>query len=288
MGTSGSYGGPSGGNPLIPSWLDGADDAPTQGQDGPVPTPPTDGMAPNQPRETSVSEPDPNRFRGPRVNFTQFVRSGGENRTKLGRALSGYVSRSTGGAGGAALRMGSSKTTSAKLASFLSVASGHGAHEALKRFNLSYLVGRNLSEVLTGLMDEVCPAGGSVDEGIARDAFVETIDSLSKDGDISFDEISQEQLQAIFEIYLCKTIEARICNDIGNKSIEIASDIHVIQKIQEQLFDFIRTSVSMATNSIGAISNTVNRDKFDGYVQEIYEKAFSYLEYLGEYAGDEK
>lgn len=288
MGTSGSYGGPSGGNPLIPSWLEGATDTTTQSQDGPATAPPADGMTPNQPSETPAPEPDPNRFRGPRVNYTQFIRSGGENRAKLGRALSGYVSRSTGGASGAALRMGSSKTTSAKLANFLSVASGHGTHEALRQFNLSHLVGRNLSDVLTGLMDVVCPEGGSVDEGIARDAFVETIDSLGKDVDISFDAISQEQLQAIFEIYLCKTIEARICNDIGNRSIEIASDINVIQQVQKQLFDFIKTSVSMAVDSIGSISSTVSRDKFDGYVQEVYEKSFSYLEYLGEYAGDEK
>jgi hypothetical protein len=74
--------------------------------------------------------------------------------------------------------MGSSRGASAGLVRFLNDASANGVREALRTLNLESLPGRPIEEVFAGLADYICPEGGSIDEGIARDAFVETIADL--------------------------------------------------------------------------------------------------------------
>ena len=287
MGTSSSYGGPSGSNPLVPSWLE----TPTSGGD--IEADKHDISSPQNDLANSAANgqplsSDPNRFRGPRANYTQFIRSGGNDTAKLGRALSGYVSKAMGGAKGATAHMGTSKKTSARLANFVSVASGHGLSEALKRFDLSHLIGRKLSDVLHGLVDTICPAGGNIDESIAREAFVEMVCELTTKSDVNFESVSQEQLDAILETYICRTIESRICNDIANKSIGRAQSVYVIEHAQGQLRDFIQTSVSMALKEINIKSGIVTDREFQKIVAEIYEKSFLYMEIIGSTAGEEK
>src|SRR6476646_9679159 len=101
MGTSSAYGGPGGGTPLVPSWLDGADGgdapaAPAGTGAGPDGQPPADGTAPPVPPNLPPipSTGDSQRFSGARNNFTRFAASGGSDRASLGRAVSRYVSTS--------------------------------------------------------------------------------------------------------------------------------------------------------------------------------------------------
>ena len=138
MGTSNAYGGPNGGTPLVPSWLE-PDSSPADGNNQPgSPTAP-----PLNPPERPPIPPagDPERFRTARTNFTRFAGSGGRDRASLGRAVSSYISRSSGGASRAAQRMGSSRTAGAKLTGFLYTATIQGVREALKALNLEGLVG---------------------------------------------------------------------------------------------------------------------------------------------------
>src|SRR5262245_3003769 len=109
MGTSSAYGGPGGGTPLIPSWLDSGDGAPaspdgtppggadpTPAPDGPkVPSPPVS-PAPPPPQLPPIPVPsDSGRFTAARNNFSRYAGSGGSDRKSLGRALSNYVSKAS-------------------------------------------------------------------------------------------------------------------------------------------------------------------------------------------------
>lgn len=100
----------------------------------------------------------------------------------LGRAVSHYVGSSSGGARTAAARMGSARGAGSRLLGFLSDAVARGATEALRSLNLDGLAGRPIEEIFLGLADYVCPDGGSIDEGIAREAFIETIADLAGAG----------------------------------------------------------------------------------------------------------
>ena len=208
MGTSNAYAGAGGGTPLIPSWLEGDGDGgggPGAGdgdgslQPSPDGTPPAVPPAP-APRPVAPAGTS-DRFTSARNNFTRFVSSGGSDHRSLGRAVSQYVSKSAGGSRLAAQRMGSSRGAGAGLVRFLNDASVNGIREALRTLNLESLAGRPIEEVFAGLADYICPEGGSIDEGIARDAFVETIADLAGAGITDIDALTPGQIQTVFELY---------------------------------------------------------------------------------------
>lgn len=287
MGTSTAYGGPGGDTPLIPSWLgsdsgsepdSGQDNAPSTDSDGP-PTPPDKPSIP----QTA----DPQRFSGARNNFTRFAGSGGSDRASLGRAVSRYVSNSSGGARQAAQRMGASRGAGARLLGFLSDANTRGIREALREFNLDSMAGRPISEVFIALADHICPGAGTVDEGIAREAYIETIIDLADEGLASLDTFTPEQMDTVFELYATHAIEARICNDIGTKIVTMPSNAQVARHVEKQLRDFIRGAVSDALTRTRENKPSVTQDQVLAFVDSVYESAFSILKSLGDAEADQ-
>jgi hypothetical protein len=289
MGTSNAYPGPGDKTPLVPSWL---------GSGGPAPPPPAPPLP--QPPPVPIDQPVPvpappalppiaiaaaaHRFLTARNNFSRFASSGGTDRKSLGRATSNYVSTAAGGSRTAAQRMGASRTAGANLLNFLSGAAANGPREALHSLNLQTLAGRPIEEVFLGLMDYVCEGqdGGTVDEGIAREAFIETIADLTENGITDLDALTPEQMQTIFELYAAHAIEARLCNDIGTKSITVPSDATQAAAVQEQLLDFIRGSVADALAAAQINMQALTTERALGIVTSVYERAFSVLQTMGE------
>lgn len=178
--------------------------------------------------------------------------------------------------------MGSSRGTASGLVSFLGNASANGVREALRSLNLESLAGRPVEEVFAGLADYICPDGGSVDEGIARDAFIETIADLADAGITDIDGLTSEQIQTVFELYASHAIEARICNDIGTRVVTMPSDTRTVERIEAQLSEFIQRGVSDAVNASGVDIGALSQDQVSGFVDSVYEAAFEMLEALGE------
>lgn len=288
MGTSTAYGGPAGGTPLVPTWLgsEGGSAAPAVPGDA---APAGDGSPPQQAvpaapanRPAIPAPTAPGRFTSPRTNFTRFAKSGGSDRGGLGRAVAGYVSSAAGGSRQAAQRMGASRGAGARLLGFLSDAQSRGVREALRTLNLESLAGRPLAEVLVGLADHVCPQAGTVDEGIAREAYVETIVELTSQGLTDLDALTPDQMQTVFEIYVTHAIEARICNDIGTKAVTMPADAHAALRVQQQIRDFIRGGVSDALTVARAETPTLTSDQVQTFVDRVYESAFGFLQARGE------
>lgn len=286
MGTSTAFGGPSGSTPLIPSWLGSAGEA-----DGPAETPSNDqtgSVPPAPPNRPAIPEPsDPNRFMRPRGNFTRFAHSGGSDRASLGRAVSSYVSTAAGGARQAAQRMGASRGAGARLLGFLTDVQTRGATEALRTLNLEGLAGRPIDEVFIGLADHICPNAGTVDDGIAREAFIETIIELTTMGVTNLDALTPDQMQTVFELYATHAIEARLCNDIGTKAITMPADAQTALRIQEQLRDFIRHGVSDALTAARTETPVLTQDRIQSFVDSVYERSFGILKALGDAEADQ-
>jgi hypothetical protein len=295
MGTSGSYGGAGNGSPLIPGFLNDPVPASTPVAPAASPLPSAPGSpagpfphlnalppAPPPPRVAPTQAPSPNRFTAPRVNFSRFSRSGGTDRRALRRAVSSYVSTAAGGSRQAARRMGSSRQAGARLYSFLADAQTRGPAEALRSLNLEALAGRPIQEIFIGIAEYVCPPGGTVDEGIAREAFVETIADLADQGFSDFDALTVEQMQTVFEMFATHAIEARICNDIGKNSIKLPADVSAIRRAQEQLHDFVSRAVSDALNAAQAASGPLTPQQALQFVDTVYEAAFEMLQSFGD------
>lgn len=291
MGTSNANGGQGGDRPLIPSWL------PSDGSPPPAPQPPPQPPpvpAPADPAAPPPSAPTPpvlpaippaaagDRFTAARGNFSRFAGSGGSDRASLGRALSSYVSAASGGSRTAAQRMARSPASGVPLLSFLSGAVANGPREALRALNLERLAGRPIEEVFIGLMEYVCPEGGTVDEGIARDAFIETIADLAETGISDFDSLTTDQMQTIFELYATHAIETRLCNDIGMKAITLPSDAAQAASVQRQLLDFVRRSVSDSLTQARAGMQTLTPERVFGFVTRVYEQAYAIMQTMAE------
>jgi len=106
MGTSSSYGGPQIG--LIPSWVDD----PAMGVAAPETTP-VDPAAASGPRRITPDLSGAGSFRGARIAFNQFARTG--SRDALARGVSRYVRDGVGGSGRAARRMGEARAAAGRL-----------------------------------------------------------------------------------------------------------------------------------------------------------------------------
>lgn len=280
MGTSNAYGGPGGGTPLIPSWLEPDAPSPPPATPADGAPPPADGGPPTMPALPVAAAAG--RFTAPRASFTKFAASGGRDRVNLGRAVSGYISGSSGGARQAARRMGSSRGATAGLVNFLSDAANRGVREALRSLNLEALAGRPVEEVFTGLMEHICPQGGSVDEGIARDAFIETIAELAEHGVTDLDNLTADQVQTVFELYATHAIEARLCNDVGTKAITMPADAAEAQSVQDQLHDFIQRGVADALAGADDALRNLTTDRTQALVDTVYHSAFEILQTMGE------
>jgi hypothetical protein len=291
MGTSNSYGGPGGSTPLVPTWLGGGDENSTGGDGGQQSDSDqgdTQQDADGQNQDDNSTNPTitqaapGSRFQTARGNFSRFARSGGSDRRSLGRAVSGYVSGSMGGSKNASKRMGSSRRVAGGLISFLGSAATTGLQSALNERNLGHLIGKSAEEIFLGLGDIICPQGGSVDEGIARNAFIETIVELANLGITDLNTLTAEQVFAVIEMFAANSIEARLCNDIGTKICIAPENVPIVENVQRQLHDFIARAVSDALEPYSNDVDALTSDQTTTIVDNIYTEAFSILETLGE------
>jgi hypothetical protein len=283
MGTSSSYGGPGGGTPLVPSWVD-AEASAANTSAPPLDAAPGNVTAAPDAMLGTVPQPpaDAGRFTAPRGNMTRFATSGGTDRRSLGRAVSSYVSGAAGGAASAARRLGASRRATASLLGFLSDVQARGVPAALRALNLEALVGRSVEEIFLGLADFVCPVGGTIDDGIARDAFIETIAQLADEGITDLTILSMDQMQTVFEIYATHAIEARLCNDIGAKMVALPASAHQAAAVEAQLRDFIRRGVADALAGARTELATLTTRSVLQFVDEVYASAFEILRVMGD------
>ncbi|WP_291985004.1 Qat anti-phage system associated protein QatB [Luteitalea sp.] len=279
MGTSGSSGGPGGRTPLVPSWLDDGPSGLLPGAPGGAP--PDGGEQGDGPQQPPArlppipNAPPPARFQSARRNFSGFAGSGGTDGRALRRAVGHYVRSGTGGTRNATRRMAvSTRAASGALGVFRGI-QRDGVEATLRRLNLRDLVGRPVADIFLGLTDIVCPDGGSIDEGVARDAWIETVASLDELGVEQMTDLTPDQIQEVFLAFVAHSIEGRLFQDIGVNGIAIAADLAAIQAFETQLRSYIRRSVRDSFS--GDLTNLPNftdrqiRDVVDSTYQEAWQ-----------------
>ena len=290
MGTSGSSGGPGSNTSLVPTWLDepdagplpGGDDAPPEGEGGPGDQ---GGQDDASPRPEIEPAPIPARFQGARRNFSAFAGSGGNDRGALRRAVRDYVRSGTRGSARATRRMGASRAATSGMLGILRGFQRDGVDATLRRLNLGNLAGRPAAEVFLGLTDVICRDGGSIDEGIARDAWLETIAELDRLGIEDLDGLTGEQIQEVFLSFVAHAIETRLFQDIGTNGLRMAADLDAIEAFEAQFRDYIRRGVRDAfASDLTRLAELSDRD-IGNIVDETYRNAWELLEVWGDTEG---
>lgn len=297
MGTSNLFRGPGAVTPLVPTWLDGnGSQSPTNNNsDNNVSGDKEDNFEPNgnlipaAPAVRPKIRPGPDRrFTAARTNFTQFIRSGGKDGSKLAKSVSSYISKSNKGSRNASKRIGSSRRATANLLNFFSSVQSKGSSEALRELNLQGLIGKPVEEVFLGLTEYICPEGGNIDEGIARNAFIETITELAENGITDMDTLTPEQMRTVLEVFATHAIEGRLCNDIGTKICIGSENINEFEKIQAQLHEFIMRGVTDAFDQANINIKSMIPEKAQTIIDSIYESAFSILQTIADGEADDK
>lgn len=271
MGTSTRNKGQSGHTPLVPSWLEG------------------DNAAIGEEAQTvTVSEPIPpngdvNRFTGPRGDFTKYISGGGRNGSLMRNTISRYVSRSLGGSSRATTRLGSARSSTAKLYGVLNTLSGSGGvREIARQFSIENLEGLPASKFFTQIAFFICPDGGPNDEGMARTAYFDTIADNPELFEKSTEELTASECSSILQNFMCKVIMEHVMNDIANKTIILPDDIDEVSHIEGMVEQLIKQSVSDACAEIQQNSTQMTNSKAQEITDLIYHKTYQILERQGD------
>jgi len=258
MGTSTRNDGQKGKTPLIPTWAN--DD--------------------NIQELPSLS--DENRFRAPRGNYTRFLNDKGMSSSYLRKATSQYVKSSLGGAKNAVIRLGSSRESTVRLLSIFNYLSNNGIEDTGRKYQLGDIKKISAQKFFIKIIDFVCPNGGSVNEGIARDSYIETLLEFEDIENRSIDTLSNEELRVFMEKFMANVIHSRLLNDIGNKSISLPEDVKTVEFIQEQIEMFISGAVNDAIHKLNININDLGNDKANLIVNNVYEEAYNILSNMEE------
>lgn len=255
MGTSTSNPGQKGNTPLIPSWLDDSDFPP------------------------QIQPPD--RFSIPRANFTRFIndhRTGnGGNSGHLKKATSRYVRNSLGGSSNATTRLGAARISTTRIFSVFNSIIVHGVNATQSLFKLGDIIGKKASEALLMIGEFVCPDGGSTDEGIARDSYIEAIIAMPELQNKNIEDLTPPEFLAFTQHYMAKVIEDRLINDIGTKSFSLPDSVTQIDEIQKQLSGFISGAVSDAIIKLNVDISQIDSIQVKSIVDSIYKKSYDIL-----------
>ncbi len=287
MGTSGSSNGPNPRTPLVPSWLDDAPPAaPMHGDGAPLPN----GNQPATPAQSHPlppipPAPPPGRFTTSRRNFSAFAGSNGTDGRALRRAIRDYVSSGTRGSGNATRRMGASRATGRGVLGVLRDFQREGVNATLTRLNLRDLVGRPFEDVFIGLTDVICGDGGSIDEGIAREAWLETVGELDGLEVTDPAALSPEQMRDIFLAFIAHSVVGRLLQDIGANGFKFAADLAGIATFDVQLKSYIRRSVRDSFSGDLATLATLSDQQIHTIVDQTYQEAWDLLVAQGDAEG---
>ncbi|ADR35244.1 hypothetical protein Sulku_2589 (plasmid) [Sulfuricurvum kujiense DSM 16994] len=272
MGTSSQFGGTTVG--LVPSWVDDPTPAPADSEKGKETV--------QNPLENTTETPDKIRtlpFQGAKANYSRYLRSGDQR--SMNNALKSY-GKATGGTGGATRRMGTSRTTAGGLAHFIGALGTGGAQQAIREFNLSNYAGQSASDVLFALSEVICPPGGTIDEGIARDAMHESIGELINSGITDLDSMNEAQRQELLINYFTHSIQGRIVNDIGHGTVKIPSSNEEVERLEKSLAQFTKGLVRVAVERHFKEKSVFNQNEMAHIIDNIYQESFALLTGLAE------
>ncbi|MEQ9637743.1 MAG: Qat anti-phage system associated protein QatB [Devosia marina] len=276
MGTSGSSRGTGNGSSLIPTFLDEPagkplpSEAVSPGNDGGG-----DGAggAPESPRPAIPAPAEDNRFSSARRNFSVFAGSGGSDTRALRRAVRDYVRTGYGSSGNATRAMGSSRATAAGVLDVLRSFTRDGVAQTLARFNLSGLAGRPAAEILTALTDILCEDGGTIDEAIARDAWLEAVASVEDAGIVDLDGMIPDQLSEVFLAFISHSIQSKLFQEIGVNGFRVA-DLDEIRAFESQFRSYVDGRVRDAFSADLSGIGTMSDDRIRSIVEQTYRDAW--------------
>ena len=259
MGTSSHNPGQNGHTPLVPSWVDG--------DDGNISAP----IMPNG---------DSQRLSAAKGNMTRFAENGNAHNFK--NSVSQYVRHSTGGVRGAVNRLGSAKASTAKLVGIVGAYSEGGAgavQDYLKTYNL---IGVRADEALRSITDLICDDGGPTNEGIVRDAYIDTLADLKELRSVNFEDLHPDQIMLFLEGCMARIVVGRLLNDIGNKTLSVPDSLQKAGNVKKRMTNLVKGLIRDIFTDMNLTPDRIQKDKAQSISVSVYEKVYRSFAAAGE------
>lgn len=278
MGTSSSYGGPKGRNPLLPPW------APATPADAPPAAPPG-GSPPEVPPGTPQQQNPPPvptvTWLSPKTMMTRFARSAPG--VSAGKVVSSFV-RAHGGAWTAAAASTSGRATVGSLGGFLGTGLVRGFSEAVRELGVGEFLGKSPEALLAAVADRLAPAGSTLEEAAARNALISSVAEffgrydVANDGIEALGSMTLDGARDVIGIAVSEYIQERVlqsliaCVERGLIEESIANT-----KCQE-VRSSIAALVSLDLSQLDLRSIDFGSPQWRSTVEALFRDAYSLLE----------
>jgi hypothetical protein len=303
MGTSNSYGGPTGGNPLLPPWAQqSAEPAPDQNAPGPASGEDENDNGSEQSDSNSAATTGEDKppftltatatrrtSRGPtsshwssaKGNMTRFA--GGGRRRNLSNAGRAYV-RARGGARGAASSSRASRASTARLAGFLSNVAARGTGAAITALGLSIVVGQSAETILAAIADALAPEGALLEDSVARQAIDDVLLLLFERYDLengsinNLDAMDASAVREVIVLSVAQSIYLRWLEDLG-KCIETGTaTANEALRLEREVKDYVRETLTLDLQGQDVLRIDWKGREGQNIVERIYQEAYGFLE----------
>jgi hypothetical protein len=172
------------------------------------------------------------------------------------------------------------KRTAGRLIGFVNDVRDRGFAAAARDFGLGDLAGQPVADAVASLMEAFCPAGGGIDEAIAREAWNETLLEAVEEGVVDFSALTPQQWAVLVQEFIAHSIEARMIADIGAETFSEATTVDRINEIQSELRDLISGAVRAALGPLTGNNRRISTAECAQLADRIYTQSFVYLEAL--------
>ena len=290
MGTSSSYGGPTGNNPLLPDWAQDGDAAPPSppqeseedGPDGDNGENATEDQSSNNEQPSQAPVRNPVNFRGAKSSMTRFV-SGGGGSGGVARVGRNYVG-ARGGSRRSAKAATSGRASTGRLGSFLSSVANRGISAAARELGLGNLAGRTASEVFAAIANRLAPSGSTLEEAAARRAVDDALFSLYKQYDLanadisSLDQMDTDAIRSAVESSVSAYIFHRWLQELGDRIEENAVSADQAVLLEREVRDYVTQTVQLDLKDVDVMTLDWDGPEGNRIVERIYQEAYGLLE----------
>lgn len=295
MGTSSSFGGASGRNPLLPPWAQG-DELMTPGS-----TPDPDTVSPLVNPPLGVPEggespppevPPPTltsstaaipafSWAAAKRGMTAYTSRG--DRGSLRNAANRYVG-ARGGGQTAARSAQAGRSSTARMGGFLAGVSSRGFEAVARELGLSACLGRGIDQLLTAIANALAPDGATQEDSVARQAVNETLGYLYEryslaDGDLTkLDAMDRAGVRDALAVSVTGYIYLRWVQELGKKIEENAVTAREAVRLERDVKAFIAETVQLDMTGVDPVTLDWGGPVGQRFVEQIYANAYEMLE----------
>jgi len=270
MGTSASYTGPTGRNPLLPSWAPPASDQDDQGPDEISLEPPVPELVPWSTPKSSLSR------------FASSLSRGSVRQESVKSAIRDFV-RAQGGARRASRAARAGRASAQRLGGFLASVVNEGVTAAASSLGLQEFIGQDVNTFLAALVDRIAPEGALLEDSAARASTIQTLDELfqeyavSENGLDALNALNSEGVKHALQQYIANYIYIRLVQVISH-GVESRSTDHLIW-VENAVRDYVFPTVRLdLMNRTDVLSIDWSGQKGHDFIERIYQEGYELIE----------